>query len=131
MKIKLKKPLTFVKSSSIITFALQESNVNIISKNNSEKYSRGRRGAPAKGVGRATGARVQIPLSPLRTQTMFESFFNMDFSLFKTITQRVSVLNNNPPAMRVETICYTKKSPIRYNIVVQATIVRKDGDFNG
>lgn len=56
---------------------------------------------------------------------------NMDFSLFKTITQRVSVLNNNPPAMRVETICYTKKSPIRYNIVVQATIVRKDGDFNG
>lgn len=63
----------------------------------------------------------------------FSSFFflNMDFSLFKTITQRVSVLNNNPPAMRVETICYTKKSPIRYNIVVQATIVRKDGDFNG
>lgn len=57
--------------------------------------------------------------------------FYMDFSLFKTITQRVSVLNNNPPAMRVETICYTKKSPIRYNIVVQATIVRKDGDFNG
>ena len=64
MKIKLKKPLTFVKSSSIITFALQESNVNIISKNNSEKYSRGRRGAPAKGVGRETGARVQIPPSP-------------------------------------------------------------------
>lgn len=59
------------------------------------------------------------------------AFLNMDFSLFKTITQRVSVLNNNPPAMRVETICYTKKSPIRYNIVVQATIVRKDGDFNG
>ena len=32
---------------------------------NSEKYSRGRRGAPAKGVGRATGARVQIPPAPL------------------------------------------------------------------
>ena len=29
-----------------------------------EKYSRGRRGAPAKGVGRETGARVQIPPSP-------------------------------------------------------------------
>lgn len=67
MKIKLKKPLTFVKSSSIITFALQESNVNIISKNNSEKYSRGRRGAPAKGVGRLNnGARVQIPPTPPR-----------------------------------------------------------------
>ena len=31
---------------------------------NPEKYSRGWRGAPAKGVGRVTGARVQIPLSP-------------------------------------------------------------------
>ncbi len=31
---------------------------------NTEKYSRGRRGAPAKGVGWATAARVQIPLSP-------------------------------------------------------------------
>ena len=30
-----------------------------------EKYSRGRRGAPAKGVGRSRGARVRIPLSPL------------------------------------------------------------------
>ncbi len=29
-----------------------------------EKYSRGRRGAPAKGIGRETGARVQIPPSP-------------------------------------------------------------------
>ena len=34
-----------------------------------EKYSRGRRGAPAKGVGRATGARVQIPLSPFCCQS--------------------------------------------------------------
>ena len=75
MKIKLKKPLTFVKSSSIITFALQESNVNIISKNNSEKYSRGRRGAPAKGVGRATGARVRIPLSPFCLKITFEKNF--------------------------------------------------------
>ena len=31
-----------------------------------EKYSRGRRGAPAKGVDRATGARVQIPPSPFK-----------------------------------------------------------------
>ena len=33
-------------------------------KNIMEKYSRGRRGSPAKGVGRVTGARVQIPPSP-------------------------------------------------------------------
>ena len=32
-----------------------------------EKYSSGRRGAPAKGIGRVTGARVQIPPSPLST----------------------------------------------------------------
>ena len=31
-----------------------------------EKYSRGWRGAPAKGVGRLRGARVQIPPSPLK-----------------------------------------------------------------
>lgn len=67
----------------------------------------------------------------IKSRREADFLLNMDFSLFKTITQRVSVLNNNPPAMRVETICYTKKSPIRYNIVVQATIVRKDGDFNG
>ena len=30
-----------------------------------QMYSRGRRGAPAKGVGRETGARVQIPPSAL------------------------------------------------------------------
>ena len=29
-----------------------------------EQYSSGRRGAPAKGVGRETGARVQIPPAP-------------------------------------------------------------------
>ena len=54
--------MTFEKSFSIINYALD---TVPISKTNSEKYSRGRRGAPAKGVGRATGARVQIPLSPL------------------------------------------------------------------
>ena len=31
-----------------------------------EKYSSGRRGAPAKGIGRVTGARVQIPPSALK-----------------------------------------------------------------
>ena len=36
-----------------------------------EKYSRGRRGAPAKGVGRVTGARVQIPPSPPQKGTPF------------------------------------------------------------
>ena len=53
--------MTFEKSFSIINYALDTAP---ISKTNSEKYSRGRRGAPAKGVGRATGARVQIPPSP-------------------------------------------------------------------
>ena len=42
----------------------------IISYGNKEKYSRGRRGAPAKGVGRETGARVQIPLSPFTASSM-------------------------------------------------------------
>ena len=42
-------------------------NDNFIRENvSSEKYSRGRRGAPAKGIGRVTGARVRIPLSPFQ-----------------------------------------------------------------
>ena len=48
--------MTSVNISYIISFAFQQGK--------KEKYSRGRRGAPAKGVGRATGARVQIPLTP-------------------------------------------------------------------
>ena len=35
-------------------------------------YSRGRRGAPAKGVGRVTGARVQISPSPPKNSTSFD-----------------------------------------------------------
>ena len=42
-----------------------------------EKYSRGRRGAPAKGVGRATGARVQIPLSPFHCQQVMNERKNL------------------------------------------------------
>ena len=45
---------------------------------NSEKYSRGRRGAPAKGVGRETGARVQIPLSPFICLKDFEKTSKKD-----------------------------------------------------
>ena len=53
-----------------------------------EKYSRGRRGAPAKGVGRATGARVQIPPSP-QTKNTAESL--QCFSLCNaTCTRRIT-----------------------------------------
>ena len=64
--------MTFEKSFSIINYALDTAP---ISKINSEKYSRGRRGAPAKGVGRATGARVRIPLSPFCLKITFEKNF--------------------------------------------------------
>lgn len=33
-----------------------------------------------------------------------------------------NVLNIKPPAMRVRGVCYTKKSPFRYNEVVQANL---------
>ena len=49
-----------------------------------EKYSRGRRGAPAKGVGRATGARVQIPLSALEILKIeFQNFKKKLLTKFK------------------------------------------------
>ena len=40
-----------------------------------EKYSRGRRGAPAKGVVRETAARVQIPPSPPKIPIFRDFFF--------------------------------------------------------
>ena len=40
-----------------------------------EKYSSGWRGAPAKGVGRLRGARVQIPPSPFKAQTVLSELF--------------------------------------------------------
>ena len=40
-----------------------------------ENYSSGWRGAPAKGVGRATGARVQIPDSPPETSSFILDVF--------------------------------------------------------
>ena len=42
-----------------------------------------------------------------------------------------SVRNKKPPAMRVREESYTKKSPFRYNEVVQAEYIERKGDFNG
>ena len=62
-----------------------------------EKYSRGRRGAPAKGVGRATGARVQIPLSPLHFQVIIFLTLNQRFEKNKnfclTTTSKYDKIN--------------------------------------
>ena len=56
-------------------------NINLIP--DMEKYSRGRRGAPAKGVGRETAARVQIPPSPPRETQLnpmgTTEFFNIKY----------------------------------------------------
>ncbi len=40
------------------------------------RYSRGRRGGPAKAVGRATGARVQIPLFPPKVNYTHPTYFD-------------------------------------------------------
>ena len=56
-----KKHLTNAIRCSIIYCV---SSANGRSRRYTEMYSRGRRGAPAKGVGRVTGARVQISPSP-------------------------------------------------------------------
>ena len=57
-----------------------------------EKYSRGRRGAPAKGVGRETGARVQIPPSPFFSDVSngkeFSDVKRILFSIEKSISER-------------------------------------------
>ena len=46
-----------------------------------QKYSSGRRGAPAKGIGRVTGARVQIPPSAL-------TFLKINFKKVKKVVDK-------------------------------------------
>ena len=66
--------MTNRKSSIIIIHALRKT-VFYRSEKLQQKYSRGWRGAPAKGVGRVTGARVQIPLSALNfLKKIFKKF---------------------------------------------------------
>ena len=52
--------------------------------------------------------------------------FVMDFSLLSMgeflFKRNEPMRNTKPPAMRVRIDCYTKKSPFRYNVVVQATL---------
>ena len=77
----VKNGLTSITNSCIIATAPENQAFfgAVLWKYNTEKYSRGRRGAPAKGVGRATGARVQIPLSPLYCQRWKHWGFNASF----------------------------------------------------
>ena len=56
-----------------------------------ERYSRGRRGGPAKALVRATGARVQIPLSPphKKIELNLYLFYLFKFKFF-TMAQSVA-----------------------------------------
>ena len=58
-----------------------------------ETYSRGWRGAPAKGVGRETGARVQIPLSPFIWLKIFQKEFQKRWKKFLTNRKRYDRIN--------------------------------------
>ena len=51
-----------------------------------ETYSRGWRGAPAKGVGRETGARVQIPPSPPKRINHINAWISSVYTVFISIT---------------------------------------------
>ena len=57
---------------------------------------------------------------------IFCRLFPYGFSLFKMSTQRVGILNYNPPASRVVTHCYTQKSPFRTIIEVSSHYLRKE-----
>jgi len=52
-----------------------------------------------------------------RSQVYPGSFF-----MGRDPVERAKRAKYQPPAMRVRDVCYTKKSPFRYNKVVQATI---------
>ena len=63
-----------------------------------EKYSSGRRGAPAKGIGRETGARVQIPPSP--------------FFLKKFLKRRKLVLTLSNQSVRLSKLSARQRSTL-------------------
>ena len=42
------------------------------------------------------------------------------FLMGRDPVERAKRAKYQPPAMRVRGVCYTKKSPFRYNVVVQA-----------
>ena len=52
-------------------------------------------------------------------------FLYIGFSLLKMATHRVDIWNYNPPALRVVGLLLYKKSPFRYNRVVQATTITR------
>ena len=62
----------------------------------------------------------------LNSQVKIPGSFLYGFSLFKMSTQRVGILNYNPPASRVVTHCYTQKSPFRTIIEVSSHYLRKE-----
>ena len=74
--------LTFPRSSSIIIRQAVNRHLLLL-----EKYSRGRRGAPAKGVGRVTGARVQIPPSPPQKGTPFSGCLFVPWGIWTRATE--------------------------------------------
>ena len=53
-----------------------------------QKYSSGRRGAPAKGIGRVTGARVQIPPSAfdIYTTELRKAIWSLEIRFKKLLT---------------------------------------------
>ena len=75
-----------------------------------EKYSRGWRGAPAKGVGRESGARVQIPLSP------FYGDKNPRKNIFKK-KMKIKLDRNNEERYDVKVrsweLCFQREDEIR------------------
>ena len=60
-----------------------------------EDYSSGWRGAPAKGVGRVTGARVQIPDPPPKTSNNFVRCFFVVFKMIPSILISLILLIND------------------------------------
>ena len=98
--------MTIWNISCIIVYASENKTVlrPIIWKYNTEKYSRGRRGAPAKGVGRETGARVQIPLSPLFPNDYFFALKAKEksFKKFLTVSSNYDIIKNASPRSKTK-----------------------------
>ena len=72
-----------------------------------EMYSRGRRGAPAKGVGRVTGARVQISPSPPKIRNTHSGV-----PYFSFCAESERFLTPTPPSAKRTAAQITKQSRV-------------------
>ena len=123
---KIKKQLTF--NCELLIMNKRHRDVSKISEELliQEKYSSGWRGAPAKGVDRLRGARVQIPPSPF---TILKIFFLCASFLKKHLKNKQKrCWQKEKEVVRCQTLRWKRRNNRRWEIQPVRELSRRSGD---